>query len=277
LKRIAALLHEARAALADSSESPRSDAYLLLESVLGRKREWLLAHDEAEATDEEVRSFEACCDRRRLGEPVAYIIGTMYFYGREFVVNESVLLPRPETEHLIDEAIAFIRAPVRVLDVGAGCGAIACTIAAETKAIVDGTDISANALEVANENARRLGVGGRVSFYEGHLIEPVRNNRYDVVIANLPYIPTNDLPKLPDPASFEPREALDGGVDGLTLYEQLLPQLPPLVTGRSLILLECAPPTIGSLGRIARFAFPNAAVAEVTDYAGLGRYVKICP
>jgi release factor glutamine methyltransferase len=260
-----------------SSTSPRADALLLLGNVLQRDRAWILAHGEAPVSDGETRAFAALCARRSAGEPIAYIVGTAGFYGREFLVNESVLIPRPESEHLVDAAIAFIAGPTRVLDVGIGSGAIACTIAAETPALVAGTDISPRAVEIATSNARRLGVVDRCDFQCGDLAAPLRGKRFDCIVANLPYIPTADLPRPPDPVSFEPRAALDGGSDGLALYRRLLPELPTLLEERrSLVLLEASPPTVEALAEMTRTVLPGALVSIVTDYAGLARCVKAC-
>ncbi|HEX3672599.1 MAG TPA: peptide chain release factor N(5)-glutamine methyltransferase [Candidatus Cybelea sp.] len=272
---VAALLSEEIDALGRSSASPRADAALLLARALDRPRDWLIAHGDAEVSEENERRFRSLCERRRSGVPVAYLTGSAWFYGREFVVNDSVLVPRPETEHLIDEALRFVCGAMRVLDVGTGSGAIACTIVAETKARVDATDASPAAIATAVENARRLKVEDRCTFYLGDLVEPVRGNRYDIVIANLPYVPTDDLPRPPEPASFEPPVALDGGADGLELYERLLPSLPSLINEGGMILLECAPPTIRKLTHIARATFPSFVVEEGKDYAGLPRYVKV--
>ncbi len=116
-----------------------------------------------------------------------------------------------------------------------------------------------SAIDVATENARRLDVSSRCRFYEGNLIEPVSTERYDVIVANLPYVPTSDLPKPPDPASFEPRIALDGGPTGLRLYEELLPELPSIMNPGALILLECASPTIRQLTKLARSTFQTSS------------------
>jgi len=261
--------------LGESSPSARTDAMLLLAHAMGRSREWIVAHPGTTILKEEAHAFLSHCDRRRMGEPIAYIIGSAGFYGREFLVSEHVLIPRPETEHLIDEALAFIRGPMRVLDVGTGSGAIACTLAAQSPATVDATDISPEAIAVADENARRLRVGDRIRFLHGDLVEPVRSNRYDVVIANLPYVPTADLPKCPDPTSFEPRAALDGGPDGLLLYRRLLPELPPLLNEPSMILFECAPPKFEALLDLTRQYFPDFVIEGGRDYAGLPRYIKV--
>jgi len=273
---VAQTLAEGMVLLRDSSASPRADALLLLGHALNREREWIVAHGDATPSREEVQAFERLSTRRSEGVPVAYLLGSAAFYGREFLVNQSVLVPRPETEHLIDEALRFIGSqPLRVLDVGTGSGAIACTIAAETLASVHATDISPAAVAIADENGRRLGVADRCRFYVGDLTEPVKNERYDVVIANLPYVPTAQIPRKPDAVTYEPREALDGGPDGLAVYRRLLVTLAPLLNPKALILLEAAPPTMLGLSAIVRSALPRSAIAVCQDYAGLDRYLRI--
>jgi release factor glutamine methyltransferase len=257
-----------------SRSASRADATLLLAHVMRRERAWLVAHGGATPSAEEAEAFERLSAQRARGIPTAYLLGSAGFYGREFLVDENVLIPRPETEHLVDEAIRFIgKRPLRALDVGTGSGAIACTIAAQTHATVDATDISPAAVEIAKKNAERLKVS--CDFYVGDLIEPVKNKRYDVIIANLPYVPTKDIPEKPDPIAFEPLVALDGGPDGLALYRRLLDALPSLATPDALILLEAAPPTIAALAEAAKSIFPNTAIAVRRDYAGLNRYVRI--
>jgi len=265
--------------LAHSSESPRADALLLLERVLERPRSWIVAHGRDRSAAGDAAQFFDLCERRAAGRPLAYVLGRGGFYGREFIVDESVLVPRPETEHLVDDALAFIKAMPRdrapaVLDLGTGSGAIACTIAAETPAHVDAVDISAAALEVARGNARRLNVAGRCRFISGDLIAPVKNERYDVVVANLPYMPSGDIPKGPDPLSFEPRLALDGGPDGLTVYRRLLPALTEVVNPHALVLFEAAPPTIAALSQLTATTLKDYVIEVRSDYAGLERYVR---
>ena len=246
--------------------------------VLGRSRAWLIAHGDALVSTQDARHLRELCARRAAGVPIAYLLGSAYFYGREFAVNETVLIPRPETERVVDEALAFIGdRPIRVLDVGTGSGAIACTIAAESRAFVDATDSSPRAIELAVENARRLGVDRNCRFHHGNLTEPVGGSRFDLVIANLPYVPTGDLPKPPDPVSYEPREALDGGPDGLDLYRALLRTLPARMYDGGLILLEAAPPTISQLAALVGVSFPNRPISICNDYSGLARYVKAAP
>jgi release factor glutamine methyltransferase len=264
------------AALAKSSESPRTDALLLLERALGRPRAWIAAYGDSNLSPRDAAAFRALCERRKRGTPAAYLLETAGFFGYELFVDERVLIPRPETEHLLDEAIAFIgsRAGAAVLDVGTGSGAIACAIAARTAADVCATDISRAALEVAAENARRLDVAARCRFHHGNLTEPVRDYRFDVVIANLPYIPSSDVPQPPDPVSFEPRLALDGGPDGLTLYRELLPTMQAILKPNALVLLEAAPPTIAKLEELVSISLPDFTIEVRKDYAGLSRYIR---
>lgn len=211
-----------------------------------------------------------------LGYPEAYKTGWKGFYRREFAVNKDVLVPRPETEHLVEEAIAFLTTHRKcsVLDVGTGSGAIACTIAAEvTSAQVDATDISVHALEVARRNAEGIGVADRCRFILADIAGP--GKRYDLIVANLPYIPTPDVPRKPDPVAFEPRVAVDGGADGLEQYRKLLAIAPALVNPGALLLLEAAPPTMKSLQTLAATAFPSADLSVGFDYSGLERFLRI--
>lgn len=272
---VAGALSEGTALLRAHGASSRSDALLLLENALGRARSWIVAHGDALVSPETAARFLSSCQRRKAGIPAAYILGSAGFYGRDFLVDESVLIPRPETEHLVDEAIAFIgSASLAVLDVGTGCGAIACSVAAETQACVHATDISTRALEIARENACRHHVLNRCEFHHGDLTGPVRGRSFHVAVANLPYVPTADLPRPPDSVAFEPREALDGGGDGLQLYRRLLVGLPPMLSARALVLLEAAPPTMAGLVEMTKRSLPDFTVAVCRDYAGLERYVR---
>jgi release factor glutamine methyltransferase len=242
---------------------------MLLAHVLGRSRAWLIAHGEALVLAPEAQRFGDLCARRAAGVPIAYLLGSAYFYGREFAVNETVLVPRPETEALVDYALQFAKCqgsqPLRILDVGTGSGALACTLAAELpSATIDATDCSAGALAVARANARTIGVDSRCHFYLGDLAGPVADLQYDAIIANLPYVATADIPAAPDPLAFEPRIALDGGPDGLRL----------LVAG-GLALCEAAPHQIGALRALCEAAFSKASVAVGCDLGRLERFVII--
>lgn len=271
--------------LAKGSPSPRADAQVLLAFALGRDREWLVSHGDSFLSAGQAARYAALCEKRASGMPVPYITGFAGFYKREFAVNEHVLIPRPETEHLVEEAVAFLQAkidphaPVKqlftVFEAGVGSGAIACTIAAEVSgAVVDGTDMSAAALKVAEYNARRLNVHARCNFTHADVVKENARRVYDVIVANLPYIPSADVPRRPDPVGFEPLLALDGGPDGLSLYRKLLAAAPAMLRAGGLLLMEAAPPTVHALADLTRRALPQAAVEVRVDYAGLDRYVR---
>ncbi|HVA28049.1 MAG TPA: peptide chain release factor N(5)-glutamine methyltransferase, partial [Candidatus Baltobacteraceae bacterium] len=216
--------------------------------------------------------------RRAAGEPIAYIVGSAGFRGHTLLVDRNVLVPRPETEHLVDDAIEHLRSldEVRALDVGTGSGAIACALAAALpRATVHASDVSPEALLVALANAHRLGVEGRMQCYLGDLTTPVRRRRYEAVLANLPYVPTGDIAVAPDPVSFEPRLALDGGPDGLDLYRRLLAEVPGMLLPGGILYMEAAPPTIGILAGLAAAAFPEGEIELGRDYGERERYVKV--
>jgi release factor glutamine methyltransferase len=247
----------------------------LLALVTGKSREYLRAHDDG-LSEEELARFNALVARLDAGEPLAYIIGTAGFYRREFVVDARVLIPRPETEHLVEAAIIFLRGhgKSRVLDVGTGSGAIALTIAAEVpRAHVDAVDASPEALVVAIENRQRLGLLDRqVAFYLGDLLEPVKHRRYDAIVANLPYVPDGE-----GDASlrFEPAIALYAGADGLDVYRRFFEAVPPLLNPGGLLLAEGAPPITAGLFALAQAAFPQATVTRERDYGGRERFIKV--
>src|SRR5579872_758108 len=283
---VTATLARGTVTLAKSSPTPRVDAQILLAFTLGREREWLLAHGESFLSRAQSDKYIALCEKRATGMPVAYITGFAAFYGREFAVNEHVLIPRPETEHLVEDAIAHLRskidasAPMKqlftVFEAGVGSGAIACTIAAEvTGAVVDGTDASAPALKVADYNARRLNVHTRCKFYYADVGKSTDERSYDVVVANLPYVPSGDVPQKPDPVGFEPRTALDGGADGLVHYRKLLAAAARMLRSGALLLMEAAPPTIMPLRDLTAAALPHAEIDVRHDYAAQARYLHV--
>jgi release factor glutamine methyltransferase len=265
-------------------ESPALDARRLLGHVLGRDTAWLLAHDDERVCERDRRRFEALVARRAGGEPVSYIVGSAWFYGRAFAVTVDVLVPRPETELLVEAALDDIRSrraqaarPLRVCDVGTGCGAIALTLAAEEPALeVVASDVSAAALEVAARNATSLGVAGRVRFVLGDLAAPLLGLApFDCLVANLPYVPSGAVPERPDPVGFEPRLAIDGGKDGLALYRRLIDRLPLMLGPAAVAMLEAAPGTVGPLAALAQRSLPRSHIEIGEDYAGLERWVSI--
>ncbi len=243
-----------------------------------------MAHDDMPLSATQAQRYDGLCETRASGMPVAYLLGYAGFYGREFLVNERVLIPRPETEHLVEDAIAHARGilagdaketVVRVFEAGVGSGAIACSVAAEVPAaIVEGTDLSEHVLEIAQRNARCFGVHARCRFRRADVVPCGAATAYDIVIANLPYIPSADIPCKPDPVAFEPRVALDGGADGLEHYRKLLGAVPSMLRPGGLLLMEAAPPTLPALAALTRAALPHASIAVNRDYAGQERYVR---
>jgi release factor glutamine methyltransferase len=262
-------------------ETGALDASRLLEHVTGRDRaELLMAADVP--LDAATRSrFEEFVIRRERGEPVAYIVGDAGFYGRTFFVDQRVLVPRPESEHVVEAVVDDLRARRKtggiVVDVGTGSGALGITLACELPELaVYATDISADALTVARRNAAHNGVFNRCTFLGGDLLLPLMRfgERVDAVVANLPYIPAGDVPLAPNPAGFEPRVALDGGPDGLDLYRRLLGQLEGVAADDAAMFLEAAPGTIEPLAALVERMFPTAFIEIGEDYSGLERYVS---
>ena len=209
-------------------DGARLDAELLVARALDCRRLDLYLRHEQPLTDPELTRIRALVERRRRFEPVAYILGEREFHGRMFAVDDRVLVPRPETEELVDALLALLpppgEAPVRILDVGTGSGAIAVTLAAtRTDVVVDAVEISPAAAEVAQANALRFGVDGRVRLRPGSLYKPVAGETFHAVVSNPPYIATAEIDALmPDVSRHEPRIALDGGPDGTTVLRPLV-------------------------------------------------------
>ncbi len=249
--------------------------------MLGCNRELLLVQDDRELGEAQLTHFGTLVDERGRGVPVAYLTGEAWFYGRAFEVTREVLVPRPETEHVVEAALDDLRARgargLRVVDVGTGSGAIAVTLACELpEASVTGTEISAGALAVARRNARRHAVEERCALLHGDLLEPLlAGGAIDCVVANLPYIPSAKIPSAPNPVAYEPVVALDGGPDGLDPYRRLLAQLRSAAAPGASVFLEAAPPTIEALAQLVEHTLPAAHVEVVEDYGGLDRFLAI--
>jgi release factor glutamine methyltransferase len=257
----------------------RLDAAFLLAHAGGVTRQEMIAHRERELSAEVTTRFAAFVAERERGVPLPYVTGEAGFYGRMFGVDRRVLVPRPETEIAVEWAVRHLKAIGReagsAADVGTGSGAIAVSLACELPELgVYGTDVSPDALSVARRNAARNNVFQHVTFLRGDLAEPLqRFAPFDCVVANLPYVPTADIAPAPDPVSFEPRLALDGGADGLDLYRRLVPELPVLVAPRGIAILEAGPANAAALETLVRTALPFAGVETIRDYANLERFV----
>jgi release factor glutamine methyltransferase len=276
------------------SETPRLDAELLLANALGLDRTAVIAHPEKPVGDEPRVTFEAHLARREAGEPVAYIRGFKEFYGLAFSVDSRALIPRPETELIVElaerEVIARLAAaprpagsaPLRVADVGTGSGTIAVALAAALRrrqslgeVEVLGTDASEDALQLARENAVGHGVADRVRFVEVDLLPPVVSFPFDVIVANLPYVPSSAVDKLPIAASFEPRLALDGGPDGLAFIARLIARLADTLAPAGIALLEIGADQGDAVCELAARTRPGWRCSVERDLAGLPRVVRI--
>lgn len=275
-------LSGAAARLQGVGETGALDAARLLEFVTGRDRAALIARDGAALEDEDARRFDELLARRAAGEPIAYLTGSAGFFGRSFFVDERVLVPRPESEHLIEAALDDLRGRKKpdgiAVDVGCGSGALGITLACELEHLaVYALDCSADARSVARRNAALNRVFRRVTVLGGDLLAPLvrLGARADCIVANLPYIPTAAIPRKPDPVGFEPVIALDGGADGLELYRRLLAQLPAAVAPGAAVFMEAAPGTIEPLAELSVAAFPGAHVEVGEDYAGCERFVAL--
>jgi release factor glutamine methyltransferase len=258
------------------SASAALDAQVLLARVMGKPRVWVLAHPEAQLTDAQQADLQADAARVAQGEPLPYVLGNWEFFGLEFEVNPSVLIPRPETELLVEEALGWAqrRGTLQVADVGTGSGCIAISLASRRRAVrVVASDISYPALQVAQRNARRHAVDQRLDLVQCHLL-PSACNPFDLICANLPYIPEPTLRSL-NVYRWEPDIALYGGPDGLSLLRTLLEQARSGLAPGGLLLLEIE----ASLGQavldLARTALPHARHRVLKDLAGLDRLVRV--
>lgn len=248
------------------------DAQTLFAHVLGVDRSYLFARSETFLTAEQTARCQAAVDRRAAGEPIAYITGVKGFYDTELRVSPAVLIPRPETELLLEEALRLTerRAGLNVADIGTGSGALAIAFARQRPAAkVYASEISRAALEIARQNAERN--RAHVRFCEGDLAAPLieRGLQVDLLMANLPYIASGDLVAL-EVSRFEPRLALDGGADGLDPIRHLLTQIPSVCAEGARVLLEIGADQGEAVVNLVRDRV-GARCDILQDYAGLDR------
>ncbi|MFH1169585.1 MAG: peptide chain release factor N(5)-glutamine methyltransferase [Chloroflexota bacterium] len=265
-------LARARGALvAAGIEDAPLEAELLLRHVLGASRVQLyLDLDSPLGCEQEAELFRLV-ERRQKGEPSAYITGRREFYGLDFYVCPDVLIPRPESELLVEKAINLAQNGkiTSVADIGTGCGAIAVSLAMNLPgAIIYAVDISAPALEVARANCRRHGVSDRVRLLAGDLLSPLPGP-VDLIVANLPYVRQSELP----PAGFEPLLALDGGPDGLAAIFRLCHQAAAGLSPGGDLLLEVGQGQAGTVAACLGSLFPQAQISVATDLGGIERVV----
>jgi len=274
--RVAQALEHGRQELLNRSTTPNLDAQLLLMKAMDQTRAWVLAYPEAELSTTQTRQFQEDLAELAAGAALPYILGWWEFYGRRFKLNRRVLIPRPETELLVEQALSWLQHVdgSRALDLGTGSGCLAVTLAAERPGVrVSASDIEREALQLARLNASWYGVEERMSFVQADLLSPFRG-RFDVICANLPYIPTAALADL-EVARREPAGALDGGEDGLSLIRRALQDLPRALSPRGLALFEVQPDQAAEVGEAARRVLPGAEVQVRRDLAGLERLVTL--
>jgi release factor glutamine methyltransferase len=266
------------------SETPRLDAELLAAHSLGLRRLDLYLQYDRPLAEEELEPVRALLRRRAAGEPVAYLVGEREFYGRRFRVTPDVLIPRPETEVLVERTLRWARAAagpqgegLRLADAGTGSGCVACTLAAELPgATVVAGDVSAAAVAVARENAARLGLDGRVEVGEGSWEAPLAAGApYDALVSNPPYITSSEMEGLMrDVRDHEPRLALEAGEDGLDAYRALLRGCLPLVRPGGLLAMEIDPRRREAVTGLVAAGRPGSEVTVVDDLAGHARVVE---
>ena len=300
-----ALAHASERLRAAGSETPRLDAELLLGWSIGIGRTGILAHPDVPVGADAATRFEAAVGRREAGEPVAYIRGIKEFHGLAFGVDARALIPRPETEALVDGGIAEVMRrlaersgeagagpgrggdPIRVADVGTGSGAIAVALAVALRARrvtmgrnvwILATDVSSDALDLARENAVGHAAADGLKFSEADLLPPVLPDEgapLDVVLANLPYVRSDAIDGLPIAASFEPRLALDGGPDGLDAIRALLARLPDVLMPDGVALLEIGADQGEAAPAAVAETLPGWRSTVSRDLAGLPRVLRV--
>jgi release factor glutamine methyltransferase len=262
-------------------DNARWDAELLLCHALGRDRAWLLAHIQDEIDNQSLRQYERAIDRRAVREPLQYITGMQEFWGLPFKVTSDVLIPRPETEFIVEaslKAISMAMSPV-IIDLCTGSGCIAISLAKELlKAQVFATDRSEQALTVARENARMNQVADRIRFLAGDLFAPVKeldlSGKVDVISANPPYIRTGDLAALqPEVRDFEPEMALIAGPEGTEIGAAIIRQAPAFLKQGGALIMEMGMGQTAPLSAIVNDTGNYRSLEIVKDLAGIERVI----
>lgn len=277
-----ALREGARLIKKTGSDESRLEAEVLLMHALKTDRAHLYERLRDDLPVRAGRYYRRLVERRLSHEPLPYITGHKEFFGLDLEVTRSVLIPRPETETLVELAIAFVREchggrPLTIADVGAGSGAIAVALAHSLPdARVIATDVSKRALAVARRNAERHGVASRIEFAQGDLLQPVEG-RVGVIASNLPYVTSSDLRHdvPPEVRDWEPRRALDGGPDGLRYVRRLLRDAPEKLKRGGALFAEIGDRQGAAAREIARDTFPQAAIKVEPDLAGRDRVLCV--
>lgn len=274
---IQAALDYGRSQLTPSSPTPKVDARLLLEHLLDVPHSYLIVHHDQELTPEQKENYRQLISRAQKEEPVPYIIGHAPFFDFDLHVAPGVLIPRPETEQLVELAAAWAREnkTATAVDVGTGSGCIAIALARFLPDLqVTAVDISPEALAIAQQNGARL-APGRIQFQQSDLLQAI-DTPVDLVVANLPYVTSGEWQALADGVKlYEPALALEGGKDGLDLIRQLLQQATTRLRSNGAIFLEIGWQQSKVVQAAAQSHFPEANITVLPDFAGHDRIVKI--
>ena len=248
-------------------ESARLEAEILLANVLKVDRIYLYVHSDEILTESQSKLYEDFIQRRLSHEPAAYIIGHREFMGLDFIVNKNVLIPRPDTEILVEtviERLKDIYGTINIVDIGTGSGAIAISLAKflhNTK--VDAVDISETALNIAKLNANNNDLADKVKFHQGDLFVPISDNRYNAIVSNPPYIPSAVIDTLePEVAKYEPKIALDGGNDGLNFYRRLMDESPAFLVDGGFLAVEIGYDQAQAVAELAKKHFNQVEVIK---------------
>jgi release factor glutamine methyltransferase len=261
------------------SETPTLDTQVLLAHITGKNRAWLLAHPEAVLPHTQQTELEIAVTRLQAGEPLPYVLGNWDFYGLNFNINAHTLIPRPETELLVEQGLQWLQshpAQRHIADIGTGSGCIAIALAVNIPDLrVIATDVSAEALEIAQTNAKKHAVDNQIDFLQTDLLSlPASCLPLHVICANLPYIPTETLAGL-EVFKREPTLALDGGPDGLSLIRRLLPQAVHHLASGGLLLLEIEHTQSQAALNLAQEFFSAAQIDLLPDLADHDRVIRI--
>ncbi len=277
--RIQTTLESSQRRLASHSESAGLDVQVLLAHILGKPRVWILAHPEYPLTAKQEIDFLQVLARLEAGEPLPYLLGHWEFFGLDFTVNPAVLIPRPETELLVEHALDWLaKHPKRrkALEVGTGSGCIAVALASRVPDLhLLAVDISMPALRVASENLSRHHLEKRITLAQTDLLgglHPDSHNRFDLVAANLPYIPETALALL-SALRYEPRIGLSGGAGGTALVERLLNDIPEVIAPGGLLLLEIEATIGAAVQELVQSRLPGCMAQVLPDLAGHDRLV----
>jgi release factor glutamine methyltransferase len=266
-------------------DTPRLDAEVLLAHSLGRDRTWLYLHFSDPLDEKQINKIEALLRRRERREPVAYIVGHKEFFGLDFEVTSAVLIPRPETELLVETAVqwsiincqlSIVNGKFTIIDVGTGSGCIVVVLAKHLPdAAIFAVDTSPETLLLARRNAERNEVSSRITFLQGDLLGPLPEP-VDLIVSNPPYVSRAEVAAaMPEVSRYEPRLALDGGEDGLEVIRRLLPQAREKLKPGGSLLIEIGASQGQAVRQLAQFHFPGAAVAVKKDLAGLDRLLVV--